>query len=189
MTAALTWLNDLMQWLGRWVPRLVLIHQTHRGVQFGPGGSVRQVGPGLIVYWPITHEVVQVATTLQSIQLCGQMLPLEDDTAAIVPRAAICTINVQFVVRDPVQAATRILHFHALVSNRVQAAVAAAWPGRIPSQNGWLEKAKNSLVGELAGYGIELATIDVAGIGLGATLKNVSDWSYADPVNGKREAA
>lgn len=47
MTGALSFLNDLAQWLGRWVPRLVLVEPTHRGVLFGPRGSARQVGPGL----------------------------------------------------------------------------------------------------------------------------------------------
>lgn len=126
MTAALSWLNDLVQWLGRWIPRLVLIHPTHRGVRFGPSGRAVEVGPGLVVFWPITHDLVQVPVTTQSIQLCGQILPLHDD-GSVLPRVAVCTLNLQFAIIDPVKAAVKVLHWPALVSNRAQAIAVERW--------------------------------------------------------------
>jgi len=186
MANALAWLNDVMQWLGRFVPRLVLVHPTHRGVLFGPRGGAHQVGPGLIAYWPITHDLIIVPVTTQSIQLCGQILPVED-AAGILPRVVICTLNVQFSIGDPVAAATAILHFQALVTNRAQALAARHWPGSLLEANDdWLTKIRQELTDELAAYGIVLKSIDAAGLGVGVVLKNVSDWCYQDSTDGRR---
>lgn len=195
MNAALSWLNDLIQWLGRWIPRLVLIHPTHRGVKFGPRGRTTQVGPGLVVYWPITHDLLQVPVTTQSIQLCGQILQLPD-SAAIVPRVAVCTLNVQFTITDAVKAATKVLHFQALVSNRAHALAAHHWErrtnrarsvrARAGRESTWVRDAEADLRAEMIDYGIHLLSLDSTGIGIGVVLKNVSDWSYADSSNGKR---
>jgi hypothetical protein len=187
MSAALSWLNDLIQWLGRWIPRLVLIHPTHRGVRFGPSGRAVAVGPGLIVYWPITHDLIEVPVTRQSLQLCGQTLPMADDHAALIPRVTVCTLNLQFSISDPVKAATRILNFHAVVANRAQALAAAYWM-RAADKNGtgWLLNAARDLALEMEEYGIDLTALDVAGLGTGVILKNISDWSYSDNSNGKR---
>jgi len=183
---ALAWLNDLVQWFGRLVPRIVLVHPTHRGVRFGPRGSARCVGPGLVTYWPITHHLIEVPVTLQSVQLCAIQLPIRDESQHFLPRVAVCTLNVQFLIADPVTAATHILNFHALVGNRAQASVAAQWPGELPADATWILRAGDRLAQELRAFGITLATIDIAGLGLGVAVKNIGDWSYADQVNGKR---
>jgi hypothetical protein len=47
MASGFAWLNELMVWLGRWVPRLLLIKRGHCGVKFGPGGSLEQLDAGL----------------------------------------------------------------------------------------------------------------------------------------------
>lgn len=186
MTAALTWLNDLFQWIGRWIPRLVLIHVTHRGVRFGPRGTAREVGPGLVVYWPITHALIQVPITLQSIQLCGTQLPLKDD-AGLLPRVAILTLNIQFEVRDAVKAATGALNFHALVSNRAQAIALRSWPGSMPTDDDWLRRTASVLRLEMEDIGIDVRACEAGGVGIGVALKNVSDWTWQDRPDGKRE--
>lgn len=184
---ALAWLNDLIQWLGRWIPRLELIHPTHRGVRFGPSGRAVEVGPGLVFYWPMTHDLVQVAVTAQSIQLCGQILPLPDDTG-LLPRVALCTLNLQFQVTDVVKAATSILNFHALVGNRAQALATQYWC-KAPNmtQPTWLTGVEQQLRSEMVPFGIDVKFIDAAGLGIGVALKNVADWSYADNVEERRK--
>lgn len=184
MTAALTWLNDLVQWLGRWIPRLVLIEPTHRGVLFGPRGSARAVGPGLVVYWPITHALFQLAVTTQSLQLTGQILPIPQVAGELLPRVMVCGVSVQFKVDDPVAAATRALHMHALIQNRVQAAIAAHY--EVGPDRGWMELAEQEVAGILRPFGIVLERLDLAQHGAGMALKNLADWAYADNVNGTR---
>jgi hypothetical protein len=183
MTAALAWINDLVQWLGRWIPRLVLIHATHRGVKFGPRGRTTAVGPGLVCYWPITHDLLQVPVTMQSIHLCGQMLPCQEP-GAVIPRVMICSLHVQFSIADPVTAATTVLYFPALVMNRVQAVAVRHWGTYAGDLGAWQGQIQREASGELAPYGIHINAVDVAGLGQGVVFKKVDDWSYSD--TGKR---
>lgn len=182
MGSALAWLNDLVQWLGRWIPRLVLIHPTHRGVRFGPRGQAVAVGPGLVMYWPMTHELIQVAITMQSVQFVGQILHL--DHGGPIPVVAICVLNAQFEIVDPVKASTRTLHFMALIQNRAQSLVAEKWKGSM--ENGWIQGARNQMAEEMLAYGIRLEKLEVAGLGIGMALKQIADWSYADTTTGER---
>jgi regulator of protease activity HflC (stomatin/prohibitin superfamily) len=182
----LSFINDLAQWLGRWIPRLVLIEPTHRGVLFGPRGSARLTGPGLVCYWPITHALELVPVTTRSVQLNAQVLPLERLTVpGIVPHIMLCGVAVQFRVEDAVLAATKALHINALVDNRVQASVA-----RHRAHSGNLEAWANAVVSdlrlELAPFGIVVERLDFTQHGTGVALKNVSDWNYSDSSSGAR---
>jgi regulator of protease activity HflC (stomatin/prohibitin superfamily) len=183
---ALTWLNDLVQWLGRWVPRLVLVEPTHRGVLFGPKGSARECGPGLVLYWPITHALTLVAVTTQSVQINAQALPLKNDDGGLIPRVLLCAAAVQFRVDDPVAFATKALHAHALVDNRTQAAIARHRDEYGDDRLKWIGAARLDLVEELAPFGFVIERLDITQSGTGMALKNVSDWSYSDSAGGKR---
>lgn len=185
MTNALTWLNDLAQWLGRWIPRLILIEPTHRGVLFGPRGSARLAGPGLVVYWPITHALVQIAVTTQSIQLMSQVFPIDDNDAALIPRVHLCAAAIQIRVHDAVLAATKALHLFALVDNRAQATI-ARHQNRHSGLQEWAANVAIELMTELEPYGVTVERLDFTGYGKGVALKNLADWSYSDGVDGKR---
>jgi hypothetical protein len=180
---ALSWLNDLIQWLGRWFPRLVLVHPTHKGVRFGLRGAAVPVGPGLVVFWPIIHDLIQVPVTTISYQTCAQTLSIEG--GSVVPHVAVIGNAVQFRVTDPVKAAVGALNFHAIVDNRVQAAIAKHWRGEITDRS-WCAHAYYEAAEALVKFGIELQHLDVTHIGRGVALKNISDWSYSDTTNGKR---
>lgn len=180
----LAWLNELMTWLGRWVPRLVLIEPTHRGVRFGPRGGATEVGPGIVAYWPISHALVLMPVTTQSIQLCAQILP-HDAVDALVPRVMVCAAALQFRIVKPVDAATRALHVHALVDNRAQALIARHVAHHC-NRDEWAAHVADDLRRELRTYGVELDRIDFTQIGTGVALKNISDWSYGDNAAGTR---
>jgi hypothetical protein len=185
VTSALTWLNDLAQWIGRWVPRLALIHPTHRGVRFGRGGVALSVGPGLVLYWPLIHDLIQVPVTTISYQTCAQTLFLNTGADAIVPHIAVVGNAVQFRVVDPIKAAVNALNYHAIVDNRVQAAVSRHWRGSLTDRE-WCAAARAEAAAELKEFGIDLQHLDVTNIGRGCALKNISDWSYSDTTDGKR---
>lgn len=183
---ALAWLNDLVQWFARWVPRLVLIEPTHLGVLFGPRGGARAAGPGLVFYWPITHALVQVAVTTQSTQLTAQVLPLGEMPGAILPRVLLCAASIQFRVDSAVKFATRALHVHTLVDNRTQAAIARHFEAHGHDRERWMGAVRHDLDDELRPYGVVVERLDIVQNGTGVALKNVADWSYSDAVNGKR---
>jgi SPFH domain/Band 7 family protein len=188
MTGALSFLNDLAQWLGRWIPRLVLIEPTHRGVLFGPRGSARLTGPGLICYWAITHALELVPVTTRSVQLNAQVLPFVpalDAKPGIIPHIMLCGVAVQFRVEDAVRAATKALNIHALVDNRVQASVARhrAQSGNLEA---WADAVLLDLRLELVPFGVVVERLDFTQHGTGLALKNVSDWNYSDSSSGTR---
>lgn len=186
MSAGFEWLNQLMTWLGRWIPRLLLIAPTHRGVRFGPTGRACEVGPGLVLYWPISHQIVQLPVTTQSVQLCAQLLPLDGaPDGDLLPKVRICAAAIQYRVVDPLKAALGALNLHALVDNRASAAVArhACLSG---SPLHWAEQAKAEVHDELAPYGVEIERLDFTQSGIGVALKNISDWTYSDTADGKR---
>lgn len=189
MSATLTWLNDLVNWFGRWVPRLTLVPPTHHGVLFGPSGLARLAGSGLILYWPMTHQLLMVPVTVQSVELCARILPLDMVASErMIPRVAMCGLAVQFHIVDAVRAATSVLHIHALIDNRVQASVGIAWRCTAEpfSDTSWVSEACKEAARSLRVYGVELDALDVTHLGIGVALKNMADWSYADTVGGTR---
>lgn len=185
MGTALSWLNDLAQWLGRWFPRLALIHPTHRGVRFGLAGKSLEVGPGLVLYWPIIHDLVEVPVTTISYQSSAQILHLEEADRGLVPHVAVVAVAVQFKVTDPIKAAVRVLNFHAIVDNRIQAAISRHWKGELDKRD-WCAPALKEAAHALEAYGIALEHLDVTQHGRGCALKNIADWGYSDSVEGKR---
>jgi hypothetical protein len=185
MGNAFAWLDQLMTWLGKWVPRLVLIPPTHKGVRFGPRGGVRELAAGLVVYWPITHSLLQVPVTTQSFQLCTQVLPvIETDGGSLFPRAVIFGAAIQFRVDDAVKASTQALHLHALVDNRASAAIAKHSDPTLKPVD-WVGLAFDTLKQELRVYGVTLERLDLTQGAIGIAVKNLSDWNYADNVKGE----
>lgn len=89
---ALSWLSELAQWFGKWVPRLVLIRATEGAVKFLPGGKTKEYGPGLLLYWPLTTEIQQYPVVRQVLRLSPQTLMTEDGVSVVA--AGILTYTV-----------------------------------------------------------------------------------------------
>jgi hypothetical protein len=185
MNNALSFLNDLAQWLGQWVPRIVLVQPTHRGVLFGSRGSARELAAGLRVYWPIAQVLVLVPVTTQSVHLCSQMLPAEATPGEIIPRVTLCATAIQFRVSNAVLFATKALSPHSFIDNRTSAAVARHLDKR-DDLTRWAAAVVSELRGEAAPFGIEIERLDFTGFATGVAVKNVNDWNYTDAQNGKR---
>lgn len=80
MDAAFGWLNEMVRWLARFVPRPILIRKTHRAILF-TRARAREVGPGLRVYWPLVTEVEVEAVAGQILRVpCEPMVTAEGQT-------------------------------------------------------------------------------------------------------------
>jgi hypothetical protein len=185
MSNALSFLNDLAQWLGRWVPRLVLIEVTHLGVLFGPRGTARLVGAGLRTYWPIAQNLLLVPVTTQSVQLYSQILPAPQNSGDIVPRVRVVSTAIQYRITDPLAFATKALSPHALVDNRAAAAVArhARDDGDMQA---WSAAVLSDVRREVEPFGMAIERLDFTGFAIGVALKNLQDWTNDDNNAGKR---
>jgi regulator of protease activity HflC (stomatin/prohibitin superfamily) len=75
--SALAWLSELINWFGKWVPRIFQVRISERAVKYVRGRAF-VMGPGLHVYWPITSEIDHVFVTRQVIKLQPQVVKTKD---------------------------------------------------------------------------------------------------------------
>lgn len=53
MEAAFAWLGQLMEWVGRFFPRITIAQANEAGVRWKYGRHVEKVEPGIRVFWPL----------------------------------------------------------------------------------------------------------------------------------------
>ena len=81
---ALTWLSEIIQWLGEFIPRWIIIRTTHGGVKFVRGKRVVVLYPGIRWYWPIVTELITYPTARQTTPLRAQTLTTIDGKVVAV---------------------------------------------------------------------------------------------------------
>lgn len=93
MDSAFAWIGNLVEWLGRLIPRIAIVRATHAGVKFVRGHKVKKMAPGLHIYWPITTEVEQIPTARQTHNLCTQTLMTKDRQTVIIGVVVVYSIT------------------------------------------------------------------------------------------------
>lgn len=83
MSGALAWLNEAMVWLASWIPRLVIVLASEKGIRYRHGSDVSVLDPGLHVYWPIVTRVQIVNVNRQVLNLSMQTLTTADGRTII----------------------------------------------------------------------------------------------------------
>lgn len=163
MSAAFAWLNDLMTWLGRWVPRIVLVRASHVGVRFGRGGAMVPLRPGLHIYWPIFMEVQLVSMAIRTIETSAQVNDGQLVSAVVVYRI----VDAVRVLRD-------VYDVRSQIDMRTKATLVAKRP---------FDPLRPNMT-ELELLQREFKPLGVAIDGLAVTqrswclpLKNLSDWA------------
>ena len=165
MTSGLAWLNDLMLWLGRWFPRLILIKATHEGVQFGRAGAVRTLLPGLYCYWPITSTVEVVSTRLRTLEISAQLIGEE-----------VISIAIGYAITNPSLALCSLNDVFSQLDDRSQALLTANYlPDKTNTEIENLVRA--ALHGEFEHLGVSVYTVGVIQRGRVIPLKNIGDWA------------
>lgn len=161
------WLNEVMLWLGRWVPRLLLIKLGYRGVKFGPGGSIGELDPGLHVYWPITHDVTVVSVMPRTFEICAQTHGHE-----------AIAVAVGYQVTSPALSLTQVNDLRSNLDDRTQAALAAHVH---PDKQTLVDAMLVDLREQFAPAGVEIQWCSVIQRGPVFTLKNIQDWAKHEP--------
>jgi hypothetical protein len=157
MANAFSWLNDLMVWLGRWVPRIILIRASHKGVRFGIGGAVVLLEPGVHWYWPIAQEVQLVSVALRTLETSAQVID-----------GQITSIVVTYRIVDVVKVARDLYDFSTQIDMRAKAHMAeAAKPDESPIER---------LRFEFDPLGIHIEGWAVTQRSWCLPLKNLQDW-------------
>lgn len=65
---AFEWLSELMRWLGKFIPRPIVVRYTHAGVKFKWGHTVVVLNPGVHVYFPLTTDIEIIPVARQTIK-------------------------------------------------------------------------------------------------------------------------
>lgn len=174
MTAAtgFAWLNELMVWIGRWFPRLLLIKAGNAAVKFGPRGDAVLLGAKLVVYWPITHEVTVVSTRTRTTEISGQLQDSEVISAVVV-----------YHISDPVKALLTYHQVSSALDDFTQAALRAAYRVSLDasrhgaSDDRIEDEMRTRLRAEFTVNGVEIEEAHIISRGRVIALKNIGDWA------------
>jgi len=124
MEGALGWISEIVQWLGRFIPRLLIVRSTHGGVRFRHGKHAELISPGIVWYWPLLTEVAVIPVARQTLNLVTQSLLTKD--AKQVAAGAV----VVFAIGDPVAALSRNWDISDTISDVTMTAIAEVVTGK-----------------------------------------------------------
>ena len=83
MEGALAWIGQVVEWIGRWIPRLTILNTTFGGVcytgHWRKEMTVTAHGPGLLVWWPLRTELATYPIVRQTDDLRTQTFATSDD--------------------------------------------------------------------------------------------------------------
>lgn len=81
---AFEWVGQIVEYVLKIVPRLVLIRATHRGIKWRLGKKVFELKPGLHMYWPLITDMETVVVARQTLNLPTQVLLTKDRQQIVV---------------------------------------------------------------------------------------------------------
>jgi regulator of protease activity HflC (stomatin/prohibitin superfamily) len=93
METAFSWISEIAQWLGRFIPRLLIVRSTHAGVKFRHGKRPEPLAPGLRFYWPLVTEVEVIPIARQTHNLPTQALLTADGKKVVVSGVVVYKIK------------------------------------------------------------------------------------------------
>ena len=185
MEGAFTWLSQLIEWLGRLFPRLVILDGTEAAVKWVRGKHPKYCGPGLHWYWPIVTTFSQAATARQADRLQAQTIVTTDDKTIIVSGLIVYTIP------DLLTLLTTTYHAQTAVADITLTAIhdvccQMSWEELKGEQRrGTLDtKLKNAAQRELKNYGISVIKLMLTDLAPAKVLKLVQSMQHQDDILG-----
>jgi regulator of protease activity HflC (stomatin/prohibitin superfamily) len=89
----LDWLTDILRWVGKFVPRLLIVKTTHCAVAFTRGKHARLLESGLHWVWPLVTEWMMYPVVRQSVNLVTQTLITKDDHTVAVGAIVVYSVD------------------------------------------------------------------------------------------------
>jgi regulator of protease activity HflC (stomatin/prohibitin superfamily) len=84
LDSAFAWLQSITDWLGRFIPRWVVVDTTAGGIKYVGGSRVVVCQPGIVWYWPIRTVWIEYPTARQTDRLESQTMESVDGITFIV---------------------------------------------------------------------------------------------------------
>jgi regulator of protease activity HflC (stomatin/prohibitin superfamily) len=93
MEAAFAWLGQIIDWVGRWIPRLTIVNTTRGWVKFVRGKHVKSGGPGLVIHWPLLTELTVFPIVRDSLKCQAQTITLASGETVLVEAMVIYEVE------------------------------------------------------------------------------------------------
>jgi regulator of protease activity HflC (stomatin/prohibitin superfamily) len=84
MTEAFSWLGQLVEWIGQFIPRILQVNQLQGAVKFVRGKPGTALKSGMHVWWPLTTTLHTYPVARQAEELRGQTMVTVDDKVILV---------------------------------------------------------------------------------------------------------
>lgn len=123
MDNAFAWIGAIVEWFGKFIPRVVIVKSTHGGVKFVYGRKVKRMGPGVHIFWPLVTEILQLPTARTTHNLVTQTLLTKDG------RQVVVGVVVVYSITDVVLALSEVWDVSDAVSDIAQCAVVGVMAG------------------------------------------------------------
>lgn len=86
------WLGQIIEAILKFFPRVIIIRATHGGVKWLRGWKVKELKPGLHVYWPLFSDVDTIVTARQTTAIPEQVLTTKDGRRVVVKALTVYRI-------------------------------------------------------------------------------------------------
>ena len=93
MGSAFAWFGEIIQWVGAFIPRLLIVRATERGVKWVHGKKVVAMQPGLHFYWPVVTEFTIRVVARQTLNMPAQTLITKDKKQVVVTGMVVYNVN------------------------------------------------------------------------------------------------
>jgi regulator of protease activity HflC (stomatin/prohibitin superfamily) len=184
MESALAWIGQIAEWIGRFIPRLVIMPSNMGGVKYiGRFGSMRveAMPPGLHVYWPLVTEVETYPTARQTDNLPTQTISTSDGkTVAIAGLATYEVADILMLLPTTFQPDKAISEITLTAIHDVASRM--TWEELQSEQRrGTLEtKLRNAARKQLEEYGVRVIRVQLTDLAPARVLKVIQSVTQDD---------
>lgn len=183
MDSALAWIGQIAEWVGKLIPRLMILDTTEGAVKYVRGSRPVFCGPGLHWYWPIVTTWSPSATARQADRLQAQTIVTTDDKTIVV--AAI----IVYTVTDLLTLLTTTYHAQTCVADITLTSVhdvccQMSWEElKAEQRRGTLDtKLKNAAQRQLREYGVNVVKVMLTDLAPARVLKLLQSMSQQEVV-------
>lgn len=157
MDSAFAWLREIAEWLGRFIPKWVVLDTTEGAVKYVRGSKVVVCGPGIHWHWPVTTKWIEYPTARQTDRLETQTMESTDGKTFIAGGTITYYVTDLALLLPVVHLATRntidlsMLALHDVCCDMAWAEL------QLEQRRGTLKtKLKNAAQKQLEEYGIKV---------------------------------
>ena len=87
------WINDIVQVIFSFVPRILIVRATHGGLKWVLGSRVKELKPGIYFWWPLTTEICVLPTARQTLNTRTQALMSNDLKEVVAGGVVVYSIH------------------------------------------------------------------------------------------------